>query len=107
MCILIYTNELDTPQEYMMLGKIIQEPNQEGFLSNRDSTGNLFVTKNNERKMQTKLYKELNGYEAKNLFRLRSNHAGVGYYKARFWGERDNCPKCGSLETIEHLLIVP
>jgi DNA-binding transcriptional regulator YhcF (GntR family) len=46
----------------MMLGKVIQELNQEGFLSNRDSTGNVFVTKKDQRKMETKLYKELNRF---------------------------------------------
>jgi hypothetical protein len=43
-------NELDTPQEYMMAGKVIQELNLEGFLSNRDATVNLFATKKNQAK---------------------------------------------------------
>jgi hypothetical protein len=46
----ISLNELDTPQEYMMAGKVIQELNLEGFLSNRDATVNLFATKKNQAK---------------------------------------------------------
>ncbi|KAK2714289.1 hypothetical protein QYM36_008746 [Artemia franciscana] len=98
--------DMDTPYEVMIFDKVIKEIDRQGFKANRDLTGNLFVTMKKQRNIETKVYKGLTRYEAKKLFRLRSHHAGVGCYKAKFLGQSEECPKCGASETIEHLMII-
>ena len=78
---------MDTPYEVMIFDKVIKEIDRQGFKTNRDLTGNLFVTMKKQRNIETKVYKKLTRYEAKKLFQLRSHHAGVGCYKAKFLGK--------------------
>ncbi|KAK2712453.1 hypothetical protein QYM36_011219 [Artemia franciscana] len=100
-------SELDvpTPRIATQIEQIIKTIRDQSFQDNLNLSGNLFVTTKERRKREVVIYKFLNRWQSRIVFRLRSGHAGVRSYKARFEGASERCEFCDVEETIEHLLL--
>ena len=97
--------ECDSPVEVKMIDKVIKNQDKFSFEENRNLSGNYFVTCKTTRRHELKIYDKLTRKEGVILFRLGSQHAGVQSYRARFFGEDENCTCCNNEETIAHVLL--
>ena len=94
--------EFDSPMEDKMIDKVIKNLDKFSFEENWNFSGSYFVTCKTTRSHGLKIYDKLTRKEGFIMFYLRSQHAGVQSYCARFFGEEEYC---NNEETIAHVLL--
>ena len=93
-----------TPRMVNQIGEVIKKLRIKTFEDSRVFSTNMLVIQKKERQFEKKIYGPLSKSEARVIFRLRSGHAGIQKYRARFYNEDPRCAFCGNEETVEHLL---